>query len=85
MKKRFSAIFVITVAAVLASSVVYASKKKLQTKSKTPASDVSEAELAAGLLDAKGDHKRTAPIVTNTSIRSEMELKELSIADNTKK
>ena len=57
MKKRFSTIFTITIAAVLVSSIAYAAKKKLQTKTKSFASDVSEVDLAANLLDANGDHK----------------------------
>jgi len=63
MNKRFATIFTITVATILVGSVAYASKKKLQTKSKTPTSDVSEADLAAALLDVKGDNQRKSPIV----------------------
>lgn len=66
MKKRFSTIFTITVAAVLISSVAYAAKKKLQTKSEPISPDVSEVDLAAELLDAKGFYKHKS-LITNAS------------------
>lgn len=52
MKKRYSLIFTITAAAVLVSSIAYASKKKLQSKSEPLKHDMSEVDLATHLLDA---------------------------------
>ncbi|MBV5339137.1 MAG: hypothetical protein J0665_06195 [Deltaproteobacteria bacterium] len=66
MKKRFSTIFTITVAAVLISSVAYAAKKKLQTKSEPVTPDVSEVDLATELLDIKGFYKNK-PLLTDAS------------------
>ena len=85
MKKRFSAIFTITVAAVLISSIAYAAKKKLQTKSKPMTPDVSEVDLAAGLLDANGDHKHKSPKVGDTNKHGDEELKDLTIAKKPQK
>jgi len=85
MKKRFSAIFTITIAAVLVSSVAYAAKKKLQTKTKYLAPDVSEVDLAAGLLDAKGDHKFKSPKASDSKKEGDEKFKDLIIADYTKK
>jgi hypothetical protein len=85
MKKRFSAIFTITVAVVLISSVAYAAKKKLQTKSKSMTPDVSEVDLAAGLLDANGDHKHKTPKATDSKKEGDEKFKDLIIADYTKK
>jgi hypothetical protein len=83
MKKRFSAIFTIAVAAVLISSVAYAAKKKLQSKSKSMTPDVSEVDLAAGLLDAKGDHKHKLPKDSDTSKHGDEVLKDLTVAKQT--
>ena len=80
MKKRFATIFTVTVAAVLVSSIAYAAKKKLQTKSKPLAPDVTEVDLAADLMDAKGDHRHNSSKVSNTNKPQDEELKELSIA-----
>jgi len=77
MNKRFATIFTITVATILVGSVSYASKKKLHTKSKTPTSDVSEADLAAALLDVKGDNQRKSPIVA--AMHSDVGVKELTV------
>jgi|GEM_PF-4012542 len=77
MNKRFATIFTITVATILVGSVSYASKKKLQTKSKTPTSDISEADLAAALLDTKGDNQRKSPIVV--SMHGEAGTQELAV------
>jgi hypothetical protein len=84
MKKRFSTIFTITVAAVLVSSIAYAAKKKLQTKSNPMAPDVSEVDLAADLLDAKGDHKHKTPKVSDTKRPGNEELKDLTTVYITK-
>ena len=80
MKKRFSTIFTITVAAVLISSIAYAAKKKLPTKSKPMTPDVSEVDLAAGLLDANGDHKHKLPKASDTKLPGNEELKDLTTA-----
>ena len=84
MNKRFTTIFTFTVAAVLISSIAYAAKKKLQTKSGPLISDVSEVDLAADLLDAKGDHRHKAPKDSGAKRRGDEELKDLVIADKTK-
>lgn len=78
MKKRFTAIFTITVAAVLVSSIAYAAKKKLRTKSEPLAPSVSELDLAADLLDAHGDHKQPSAKVRDAHKRADEELKELT-------
>jgi hypothetical protein len=80
MKKRFTAIFTITIAAVLISSIAYAAKKKLRTKSAPLTSDVSEVDLAAGLLDANGDHKHKSPKASESKKQGDVELKDLIIA-----
>ena len=82
MKKRISTILTITVAAVLVSSLAYAARKKLQTKSKSLAPDVSEVDLAADLLDAHGDHKLKSPKTGDTNKHGDEELKELTMAMN---
>ena len=85
MKKRFTTIFTITIAAVLVSSIAYAAKKKLQTKTKYLAPDVSEVDLAAGLLDANGDHKHKSPKASESKKHGDEELKDLIIAQLPKK
>lgn len=85
MKRRFSTILTITVAAVLVSSLAYAAKKKLQTKSKSMTPDVSEVDLAADLLDAHGDHKHKIPETDDTNKHGDEELKELTMAMEVKK
>jgi hypothetical protein len=54
MKKRFSIIFTVTAAALLVSSIAYASKKKLRPTSDRLKQGVSEIDLAANLLDTGG-------------------------------
>jgi hypothetical protein len=85
MKRRLSTILTITVAAVLVSSVAYAAKKKLQTKSKSLAPDISEVDLAADLLDAHGDRKHKLPKTGDTIKHGDEELKELAMAMELKK
>lgn len=85
MKKRFTTIFTITVAAVLVSSIAYAAKKKLRTKSEPLAPNVSEQDLAADLLDARGDHKHPSPKAGESNRRGNEELKELTTAYKSKK
>ncbi len=80
MNKRFATIFTIAVATILVGSVSYASKKKLKTKSKPPTSDISEADLAAVLLDVKGDNQRKSPIVVST--HGDVGIKELTVKSN---
>lgn len=85
MKKRFSTILTITVATVLVSSLAYAAKKKLQTKSKSLTPDVSEVDLATNLLDANGDHKLKLPKTGDTNKHGDEELKDLILAKELKK
>lgn len=80
MKKRYTTIFTITVATVLVSSIAYAAKKKLQTKSKPLITDVSEVDLAANLLDANGNNKHKMPKLSDSIKHAEVELKDLVIA-----
>lgn len=80
MKKRFTTIFTITVAAVLVSSIAYAAKKKLRTKSQPLKNDISEVDLAADLLSASGDHKKKSSKTAEGIIREDEKLKELAIA-----
>jgi hypothetical protein len=80
MKKRFSAIFTITVAAVLISSIAYAAKKKLRTKSEPMTPDISEVDLAAELLDANVYHKHKSPKASDSNKHGDEELKDLIIA-----
>lgn len=82
MKKRFATVFTITIAAVLVSSIAYAAKKKLRTKSEPLTPDVSEVDLAADLLDAQGDHKHKLPKAGAPSNRGDDRLKDLIIAIN---
>lgn len=85
MKKRFTTIFTITVAAVLVSSIAYAAKKKLKTRSHPLKTDISEMDLAADLLNADGDHKQKPPKTTDIKSRDDEELKELVMAVKLKK
>jgi hypothetical protein len=80
MKKRFTTIFTITVAAVLVSSIAYAAKKKLRTKSQPLKTDISEVDLAADLLHADGDHKKKSPKTADIKNCGDEELKELAVA-----
>jgi len=79
MKKRYSLIFTITAAAVLVSSIAYASKKKLQTKSKPLNQEMSEVDLAANLIDA--DKLQTSPKESYSKKHDEDELKDLAMID----
>ena len=81
MKKRYSLIFTITAAAVLVSSIAYASKKKLQTKSEPLKQDMSEVDLAENLMDA--DKLQTSP-KKNYSNKHDDELKDLTMIDKSK-
>ncbi|MGB9079707.1 MAG: hypothetical protein WCD00_00305 [Desulfuromonadaceae bacterium] len=82
MKRRFSTIFTITVAAVLISSIAYAAKKKLRPKSEPLAPDVTEVDLAADLLDAKGGHTYKSPQTGRTHTQGDDELIDLVMASN---
>ncbi|HXE98211.1 MAG TPA: hypothetical protein VN642_17545 [Dongiaceae bacterium] len=84
MKRRFSTILTVTVAAVLVSSLAYAAKKKLQAKSKSLTPDVSEVDLAANLLDANGN-KHKLPKTGDTNKRGDEELKDLTMVKELKK
>jgi hypothetical protein len=85
MKKRYSIIFTITAAAILVSSIAYASKKKLRVKAEHLKSDISEVDLAADLLDASGGHKEKPPKESDAKKRGDEELKDLTLVDNPKK
>lgn len=80
MKKRFATIFTITVAAVLVSSIAYAAKKKLRPKTEPQKTDVSEVDLAAGLLDADEAQKQKSPKTVDAAKLGEDVLKDLTIA-----
>ncbi len=81
MKKRFSTIFTITVAALLVSSIAYAAKKRLRTKSGPLTPDVSEVDLAVDLLDAKGDYRYKSPKSSAANMSGDEELKDLTLSD----
>jgi hypothetical protein len=82
MKRRYSLVFTITAAAVLVSSIAYASKKKLQTKSEPLSKNMSEVDLAANLIDA--DKWQTLPKERNSNKHDDGELKDLTIIDKSK-
>jgi hypothetical protein len=84
MRKRYSIIFTITAAAVLASSVAYASKKKLQAKSEKLKTDISEVDFAAKLLDAGDLQKQKPPIPRDANKINDDALKELTMVDKPK-
>lgn len=84
MKKRFSIIFTLTAAAVLVSSIAYASKKKLQPKSEHLKQDMSEVDLAASLLDANRGHQQKVPKEIYPKKQSDIELKDLTMIDKSK-
>ena len=81
MKKRYSIIFTLTAAAVLVSSIAYASKKKLQPKSEHLKQDMSEVDLATNLLDAGTGHQHKAPKESYSKKRNDEELKELTMME----
>ena len=83
MKKRYSIIFTITAAAVLVSSIAYASKKKLQAKSERVKQDMSEVDLATNLLDADGERNRKSSKVSDAN-KMDGELQDLTVADKPK-
>lgn len=85
MKKRFTTIFTITVAAVLVSSIAYAAKKKLRPKSEPLKTDVSEVDLASGLLDGDGENKYKSPKTVDIKKHGDEVLKDLAIAQLPKK
>lgn len=80
MKKRLTTIFTITVAAVLVSSIAYAAKKKLRPKTEPLKTDVSEVDLAAGLLDEDGDLKQKSPKTVYAMKLGDDVLEDLTIA-----
>jgi len=88
MKRRYSIIFTITAAAVLVSSIAYASKKKIRANSEPRTADMSEADLTANLLDPSGGYMHKATKDGDTKKRSNEELKDLKMAlkpDSTEK
>jgi hypothetical protein len=80
MKKRYSMIFTFTAAAVLVSSIAYASKKKVRATSDRPKQGMAEVDLAANLLDSSGEHKRMPQKVVPIKKQGDESLKELIIA-----
>lgn len=84
MKKRFATIFTVTVAAVLVSSIAYAAKKKLRTKTEPLKTDVSEVDLAAVLLDVNGGQRNKSPKTVDTKKHGDDVLKDLVIAQRPK-
>ncbi|MFZ4858021.1 MAG: hypothetical protein ACOYL3_16655 [Desulfuromonadaceae bacterium] len=58
MNKRISIICTITAAAVLVSSIAYASKKKLRATPERLKQGISEVDLAATLLDTSGEFQQ---------------------------
>ena len=81
MKKRYTLIFTLTAAAVLVSSIAYASKKKLQTKSEPLKQDMSEVDLAANLMDAD---KGQMPPKESYLKKHDDELQDLTMIDESK-
>jgi len=89
MKKRYSIIFTITAAAILVSSISYASKKKLNANSERQKQDVSEVDLMANLSDTDGNpndkpilHKKVAH--PQKIDNNDAKLKELTMVDQYK-
>jgi cell shape-determining protein MreC len=81
MKKRYSIIFVFTAAAVLVSSIAYASKKKLQPKSEKLKQDMSEVDLAVHLLETNVRHQQKFPKENYVSKHDDEELKDLTMIE----
>jgi hypothetical protein len=84
MKKRYSIIFTLTAAAVLVSSIAYASKKKLQPKPERLKQDMSEVDLAANLLETNVIRQVKPPKESYSKKRDDEELKDLTIIDISK-
>lgn len=84
MKKRFSLIFTLTAAAVLVSSIAYASKKKLQSKSEKLKPDTSEVDLAANLLDTAAGHQQKVPKEHIVKKHMDEELRDLTMKEVSK-
>ena len=76
-KKRLSAIFTVTLATVLLSSVAYAAKKKIQTKFLPKPRDISEVDLAAGLTGSKDVPKQKPATVTEIKSQHDEKMAEL--------
>jgi hypothetical protein len=81
MKKRYSFIFTITAAAVLVSSIAYASKKKLQAKSEHLKQGISEVDLAANLLDTGRALQQKSPKNSFTNKYGDEPLKDLTMME----
>lgn len=80
MKKRYSIIFTITAAAVLVSSIAYASKKKLRPASEPRLPDMSEVDLSAHLMEQGGNQKNNRPKDTGAKKRGDEALNDLTMA-----
>lgn len=85
MKKRFSILFTLTAAAVLVSSLAYASKKKLQSnKSEHLKQDMSEVDLAANLLDTSTGNHQKSQNESYSKKHDDEKLKDLTMTDKSK-
>lgn len=80
MKKRYSIIFTITAAAVLVSSIAYASKKKLRPASEPRLPDMSEVDLSAHLMEQSGNRKSNGLKDASVKKRGDEELNDLTMA-----
>jgi hypothetical protein len=81
MKKRYSIIFTVTAAALLVSSIAYASKKKLQSESEYLKQGMSEVDLAAHLLDRPPELQQKMPQENFSKKRGDESLKDLTMVD----
>jgi len=75
--KRITTIFAVVVGTVLLSSVAYAAKKKIQTKYVPKPSDISEADLAAGLSATKDAPKQKAPTIPEIKSENDERFREV--------
>jgi hypothetical protein len=82
MNKRYSIIFTITAAAVLVSSIAYASKKKLRPTSNRLKQDVSEVDLAANLLDTGAELQQKSQKESVAKKQGDESLKELGMVND---
>ncbi|HIJ96206.1 MAG TPA: hypothetical protein HPP94_10830 [Desulfuromonadales bacterium] len=81
MKKRYSIIFTVTAAAVLVSSIAYASKKKLRSKPEHLKQGMSEVDLASHLSDTSRSGQHTSPKDRFAKNREDELLKDLTMID----
>lgn len=84
MNRRYSIIFTFTAAAVLVSSIAYASKKKLPSKSGKIKQDISEVDLAANLLVTNAGYQQKSPGIKHVKKHDDAELTDLTMLDKSK-